>query len=425
MVDFAQTASEILDELWLGQATKPAQRLYPHQWSWDSAFIAIGNRHRRWDRARSELATLFGAQWANGMVPHIVFGPTESEYFPNARFWNSEATGIASRATSGICQPPVHALAVERVAEAAPADERVLFIGEMYEPLAAWHEYLHRNRAPEGPLVEIWHPWESGMDNSPAWDQPLQAMRFGGGDVPDYQRVDTALIDAADRPSDAEYDRYAYIVGRLRDEEYQPPSPQDLPFRVQDVLFNAALAASERVMERFAAAIGSDDGGIHRERAEAIEAALHTQLWDEDLGMYFSRDAVAGRLLKSTIAGGLLALLTPLPDQERLSRLMDTMHRHLLVTTGDGAVVRTSAPSEPGFDPIRYWRGPSWIQMNWLLAFGLDVNGDEANAMKIRLGVTELVERAGFFEYFDAPNLQGHGTDRFGWTAALYLDVTS
>ena len=35
-------ARSVLDENWLGSSTLPSRTLYPHQWSWDSAFIAIG-----------------------------------------------------------------------------------------------------------------------------------------------------------------------------------------------------------------------------------------------------------------------------------------------------------------------------------------------------------------------------------------------
>ena len=62
-------------------ATGPnrAPRLYPHQWSWDSAFIAIGLAHIDAERALRELETLFAAQWADGRVPHIVFNPASGD----------------------------------------------------------------------------------------------------------------------------------------------------------------------------------------------------------------------------------------------------------------------------------------------------------------------------------------------------------
>ncbi len=55
--------------------TKPAPNLYPHQWSWDSAFIALGLAHLDNRRAVRELETLFAGQWSTGKVPHVIFNP--------------------------------------------------------------------------------------------------------------------------------------------------------------------------------------------------------------------------------------------------------------------------------------------------------------------------------------------------------------
>src|SRR6185437_4937178 len=56
-------ALAVLDRNNVGGWTKPAPRLYPHQWSWDTAFIAIGLARSDPDRAIGELEHLFSAQW--------------------------------------------------------------------------------------------------------------------------------------------------------------------------------------------------------------------------------------------------------------------------------------------------------------------------------------------------------------------------
>ena len=68
-------AARVLADNWTGASTVPSRSLYPHQWSWDSAFIAIGLRHLSPLRAQTELETLLAAQWADGRIPHIVFNP--------------------------------------------------------------------------------------------------------------------------------------------------------------------------------------------------------------------------------------------------------------------------------------------------------------------------------------------------------------
>ena len=59
----------------MGVYTRPAPRLYPHQWNWDSALIAIGWSHIDEERAQKEILSLFRGQWQNGMIPHILFNP--------------------------------------------------------------------------------------------------------------------------------------------------------------------------------------------------------------------------------------------------------------------------------------------------------------------------------------------------------------
>ncbi|MEV4256114.1 hypothetical protein AB0J52_23400, partial [Spirillospora sp. NPDC049652] len=85
-----QAAARVLDANWTGTATVPSPGLYPHQWSLDSAFAAMGlARHRR-DRAERELLSLFRGQWADGMLPHLVFNGTlpRHAYFPGPEMWH-------------------------------------------------------------------------------------------------------------------------------------------------------------------------------------------------------------------------------------------------------------------------------------------------------------------------------------------------
>ncbi|MEZ6331129.1 MAG: hypothetical protein R3B12_03915 [Candidatus Saccharimonadales bacterium] len=66
-------AEAVLKANRVGNATKPAPGLYPHQWFWDSCFIAIGLRWTNIEQAKAELRSLAKGQWHNGMIPHIIF----------------------------------------------------------------------------------------------------------------------------------------------------------------------------------------------------------------------------------------------------------------------------------------------------------------------------------------------------------------
>src|SRR5580658_5800154 len=97
-----------------GLITKAAPALYPHQWSWDAAFNAIGLATIDLPRARLELDSLFAGQWRTGLLPPIVFDPSADGYWPGPAQWECAQyceEAPSAPATSGIIDPPVHAIA--------------------------------------------------------------------------------------------------------------------------------------------------------------------------------------------------------------------------------------------------------------------------------------------------------------------------
>ena len=115
----------MLDRNRCGDATCPSLKLYPHQWLWDSCFTAIGIARFDPHRAAGELRALLRGQWANGMVPHMIFAAGTHD-IGSRRIWQSHRHADAPRdvATTCITQPPIIAVAVERVAHALPDDDR-------------------------------------------------------------------------------------------------------------------------------------------------------------------------------------------------------------------------------------------------------------------------------------------------------------
>ncbi|TQJ52942.1 hypothetical protein FBY34_0656 [Streptomyces sp. SLBN-115] len=219
---------------WTGTSTVPSPGLYPHQWSWDSAFIAIGLRHVSPRRAQTELETLLAAQWDDGRIPHIVFNPSVplDAYFPSPDFWRSSTAGRAAGAprtvqTSGIVQPPVHALAAWLVHCADPGLSRARgFLTRVYPRLAAWHRYLlHRRDLGGGGLVSVVHPWEQGMDNAPSWDAPLS--RVAPAPARSFRRADLDHGAPEDRPTDLDYGRYVRLATEYRDGGYRDGGVRD------------------------------------------------------------------------------------------------------------------------------------------------------------------------------------------------------
>jgi hypothetical protein len=424
-----------------GGWTRPSSGLYPHQWSWDSAFCAIGWATFDPSRALSELEHLFAAQWADGRVPHIVYrssAPADS-YFPGPDRWKASSLPASPRgfATSAIVQPPVHAIALRRVwsrARTSSTAEDLAGLAErvaaLWPKLAAWHRYLRVARDPTGSgLVTIWHPWESGLDNSPRWDGPLS--RLVVGELEPYERVDTAVVDGAQRPTDGDYDRYVWLVqcGASLGWDDAAMATQH-PFRVADVLSSALLAAADDAL----ASLANDLADLGRVVADqATITALHLAAdrtrvaldgrWDENSGLCLDLDQITGEPLAArTIAGFAPLVAGGLLDwsRELLARLDSPGF------CGDvslrWATPPTTAADDPAFDPRSYWRGPTWPVITWLVWWALRRGDHHERAAQLRAAALDQLAAVGFPEYVDPITGEPLGSPDQSWTAAVALD---
>ena len=75
------------------------------------------------------------------------------------------------------------------------------------------------------------------------------------------------------------------------------------------------------------------------------------------------------------------------------------------------------------FEEARYWKGPTWVNANWIVIEGLLAHGETELAASLRDKTLVLVDTAGCYEYFSPINGEGHGALDFSWTAALTLDL--
>ena len=414
-------AISVLCGNWERGHTVPSRRLYPHQWSWDSAFIAIGWAHTAPGRGRRELESLLAAQWTDGRVPQIVFNPgvARDAYFPGPDFWRSaEVSAAPHRETSGIVQPPVHAVAALEVFRAAPALGR-LFLRRVYPRLRAQHDYLLRERGDGHGLVVIVHPWESGQDNSPAWDAELARVPVGTEVLAGHRRRDLDHVDAAERPTVDDYARYVRIVEAYRDRGYRDDALDTHPFVMVDPLFNALLAWSEEALAEIADVIG-EPSEPHRVRAAALRDALFAHCYDHTAGHFFALDRHGDRVAEYCV-GGLMPLVLDLPGD-----VVDALVAGMVgprFALNDRVPLPSYDLTGPAFDTTRYWRGPAWINTSWLVLRGLKRHGRHAEAATLRAALLGAVRHGGFREYFDPHTGVGRGVSDFSWSAALTLDL--
>lgn len=385
-----------------GYSTKPSPRLYPHQWLWDSCFIAIGYSHFDIDRAKNEIRGLLRGQQDDGFIPHIRYNTEAKDYFPSANDWGFKQ----EKNISGITQPPLLAEACRRIYE---KDEDKEFLKEVFPKIKKYHEFLRRERG--GDLLFIIHPWESGLDNSPVYYDILDNFKIKNVY---FKRMDTGVVPACQRPLKKRYDQFFYLMRRLSDLGYDADKiKKEGEFAVEDSLFNSIWKSANDNLGFIARALDKKD--VFSDWAKETKKIFKKRLKQDH---YFSRDIKKDLLLKKISCVSLMPLYAGIPSKKEakeIIKLLDKLSLNYPVCTFD--------PGHKDFRPKRYWRGSSWININWFLIKGLRRYGYERKAFYIKKKTIDMILKNGFFEYFHPKTGQGCGSDDFSWTAALLIDL--
>jgi len=431
--DLLEQTKAVLEMNDRGNYTQPAHGLYPHQWLWDSCFIAIGLRHLDVERAKTELLSLLRGQWRNGMLPNIVFRD-DPQYRTDRNIWRSWLSPFAPNdvMTTGITQPPVLAEAVVQVGKKLAWPERRQWYRMVYPALVSYHQWLYNERDPHGEgLVLLIHPWETGLDNTPPWmaemhehllplwirliektqlDRVINLFRRDARSVPLDQRFSTieslALLDIQRRLR-----RKAYDINKILDHSL---------FAIEDLTFNSILIRANAHLREIAKSLREDLPDKLEASMAKTEKAFE-DLWDPYSGQYYSRDFITHRLLKTPSIATLLPLYAGSITKERAGQLVRLLENDQAF--GPAYPVPSVPLNSFWFQPKLYWQGPAWVNMNWLIIDGLKRYGFNDHAAALRETTLEMVAKSGCSEYFDPLTGEAAGAANFSWTAALALDL--
>ena len=374
--------------------TCPATPRYRHQWYWDSCFHAIAWLQFDPARAREELRTLLRSGRLDGFIPHTAFWDRPAGW-RRAPFYGTHST-FGNEATATI-QTPLIALAWERVASASTDDDPG-FATEALPQLRLHYDWLAYERDVDGDgLLTIIHPDESGLDDSPKYDDLFGWMRH---DRPGF----FWLIER--------YRRLGYDARRIT-ERYEE--------HVEDVLVNVFYALSLRALAR----LDDEHGERFAIRAAQTEQALLDRCYDERRGLFFD---LAGRderpVAISTWSSLAPLALSSLPDELR-RRLVEEQLLHpgrYGARYGIPSVSMEEPSFRPGFQMWRCWRGPSWVNATWLLVPAMRELGYEAEAGAIVASLERAALRGGFREYYNPVTGHGLAARDFGF-ATLLVDL--
>lgn len=413
--------------------TIPAEGLYPHQWLWDSCFIAIGISTYDVNRAQTEIYSLLKGQWANGMLPHMIF--SGDDFFRKDRnVWRSWLSPYAPEgiATSGITQPPVLAEAVVKIGSRLSRPERRSWYKSVFPSILSYHGWLYADRDPhqEGLVLQI-HPYETGLDNTPPWISQLHKHNLPWwGSALKKTRLDTLInlvrrdtrhLPPGQRMSNLDALLYYAAITRLRKKSYNVEEILNhAMFTIEDVTFNAIFVRANQHLLSIANTIGAEIPSDLLEKIHRTEVTFE-QLWDPYANQYFSRNFVTHSAIKEPSIATITPLYAGTLKSERASQLVKMLEANNLF--GPTYPVPSVPLESDWFQEKGYWQGPSWVNTNWLIIDGLKRHGYKEHAAALTESTLEMVAQSGFFEYFDPLNGKGAGAHNFSWTAALVLDL--
>lgn len=381
----------------------PSPSAYPFQWLWDSAFHAIALLHVDPELAKQEIRCLLQGLQPDGFMPHMLLW----EKAAHERALAEYSIRLAHPFFTATVQPPVLARSVERIFERTGD---VAFVREVLPAVLRIFAWWREVRDPDGDgLVAIIQPDESGLDASPKYDEAMGIAADPPGEVlPALRRAMRRLF-------------------RTYEGVEPPRQPLLDAFLFEDVMVNSIYADGLRSLAGLCRAAG-------RPERDAIDCearyrrtldALVGKCWDEDAAAFWDLSGARehpARVLTFTI---LFPLILPDLDRGIARRLVE---RHLLNEREFWLPypIPSVAASEPSFDPgwmtATTWRGPTWVNVNWYLYWGLRQHGFEDVAAEIRRRTLALVATSGCREFYDPLTGAGQGARDFGWTT-LVLDL--
>ncbi|MDT3439135.1 MULTISPECIES: MGH1-like glycoside hydrolase domain-containing protein [unclassified Pseudofrankia] len=362
-------AAAVLERCWRDGYCVPNPDVYPHLWLWDSCFHSISWAALGDPRAAVELASCLDAQLPSGFVPHMRYAAP------------SEGSGPLTDRSS-FTQPPIYAHAARVLTERGlPLAPGTL------ERIERALDYLWNHRMTADGLLFIVHPWESGSDDSPRFDDWIGRSAWSrlAFTIFDHQLVEATKFD----------EEGAAVWSR--------------EFVVAPAAINAFAAHAAREL---GALTGKQEW--HR-RADELAAAIDDLLWDGEQHHWVDKPIVGGgpSTVLPTLDGLMPALVTPDPERARLALAQAEDAAGYAAPFG----LRFLPAGHPRYQPEQYWRGPAWPQLNYMLYQA----ARRWEATTLAEAIADASRRAalvsGFAEYWNPETGAGLGAIPQGWAA--------
>ena len=283
---------------------------------------------------------------------------------PDAVYDECAVTHLNFPVDADVTKPPLLAWAAYKLYEEDGDSE---FLDEIYEPIVRCNNWwFEKNDVDGNGLCEYQHPFSSGLDDSPLWDEGV------------------------------------------------PVESPDL---------NTYLYLQQEALAKIARVIGQkDDSEMWQQHAQEMARRMIDLAWDADSGLFWaSRN---GSRVNVRTPFNLFPLITGQMPADISSRLV----AHLTDERQFWSryPVPTVAMDDPKYDPNQMWRGPTWVNVNYLLIEGLQRSGYPELASDLRQRTLDLIcSRNDIYEYYHPVSGENppNAASMFGWSSAVFIDL--
>jgi putative isomerase len=336
------------------EAMMPSMMRYVGVWQWDAFFHALAYRYVDQKLAEDQLRILLDHQRGDGMIPDALHdeGVVMRLKLPN------------STDEVDVTKPPLIAWAARKLYQASGHRD---FLDEVYEPAVRWTRWWFEKNDDDGDgIVQYNHPYSSGLDDNPLWDEGM-------------------------------------------------------PVESPDI--NTYLVLQCEALGEIAEILGlAGDAANWRAQADALSKRIIEHLWDEGAGVFLALHKHEPVHVLTPF--NLYPLLTGRLPRQMTERLLG----HLL--SKDEFWTRYPIPSvarcDPKFDPNQMWRGPTWVNINYLFIEGLARCGYLDLARELRDQTLDLLMgHNDIYEYYnpETGDPPPKAASVFGWSSAVFVDL--
>ncbi|HEY5982238.1 MAG TPA: trehalase family glycosidase [Anaerolineales bacterium] len=333
------------------EAMTPSMMHYVGVWQWDAYFHALAYRHVEKRLAQDQIRIMLDHQRDDGMIPDAIHD-------------EGTVTHLETPVDADVTKPPLLAWSAWKLYELDGDRE---FLSEIYEPIVRVNRWwFEKNDLDGNGLCEYQHPFSSGLDDSPLWDDGM------------------------------------------------PVESPDL---------NTYLFLQQEALGRMAEVLGEHaDAKMWQERAREMVQRLLQHSWDAKSGYFWAKRN--GVRVDVRTPFNLFPLLTGQLPTEVSKRLVE----HLVDARKFWSrfPVPSVAMDDPKYDPNQMWRGPTWVNINYLLIEGLRKSGYGELASDLQRRTLDLICcRDDIYEYYHPETGENPpmAAATFGWSSAVFIDL--